>query len=185
VSPDQVSESFRHLGDRQVHRGRIWEVVVGSFEAPGGGRFERDIVRSPGSVAAVALHDDHTVTLVHQYRPAFDRRVHEIPAGMRDVANEPPETTIARELVEEVGLTAAALEPLVSFLPSPGMTDAVCHVFLATGLAEVARSTHGPEEDDMDVIRIPLTEALAMVDDGRIEDAKTVIGLLLAERRAR
>lgn len=176
---------FRHLGDRQVHEGHVWSVAVGTFESPDGHRFERDIVRSPGAVAAVALHDDGTVTLVRQYRPAYDDHVVEIPAGMRDVADEPLAVTAARELAEEVGLDAHALEPLIEFFPSAGMTDSVCHVFLATELTAVGRATAGPEEDEMEVLRIPLADALAMIDDGTIRDAKTVIGLLLVDRRRR
>jgi 8-oxo-dGTP pyrophosphatase MutT (NUDIX family) len=168
-----------------VHEGHIWHVVVGSFEAPDGEPFTRDIVRSPGAVGAVPLHDDGTVTLVRQYRPPFDRHIIEIPAGMRDVTDEPVETTARRELVEEVGIEAARLELLTEFLPSAGMTDSVLHVFLATGLSEVGREVHGPEESDMEVLRMPLEEAVAMVVDGRISDAKTVIGLLLTDRHVR
>jgi ADP-ribose pyrophosphatase len=175
---------FRHLGDRLVHAGHIWNVAVGSFEAPDGTQFERDIVRSPGAVAAVPLHDDATVTLIRQYRPTFDARIIEIPAGMRDVPGEPVEQTIVRELAEEVGLAASRLEPLVEFYPSAGMTDSVLHLFLATGLSDVPRAVHGPEESDMDVLRLPLADAVKMVTGGQIHDAKTVIGLLLAERRS-
>lgn len=177
--------AFRHLDDRRVHEGRVWNVAVGTFEAPDGRHFERDIVRSPGSVAALPLHDDGTVTLVCQYRPAYDERIIEIPAGMRDIPDEPLRVTALRELVEEVGLAATRLEPLIDFYPSAGMTDSVCHVFLATGLSAVERATHGPEEDDMQVLRVPLAEALSMIDDGSICDAKTVIGLLLTARRDR
>jgi ADP-ribose pyrophosphatase len=180
-----IEREFRHLGDRLVYQGHIWKVVVAEFVAPDGDQFTRDIVRSPGAVAAVPLHDDGTVVLVRQYRPPFDERIIEIPAGMRDVVGEPVELTAHRELAEEVGLEAGRLELLSRFVPAAGMTDSVLHVFLATGLREVARQTHGPEEADMEVLRLPLDEAVAMVVDGRICDAKTVIGLLLADRRRR
>ena len=101
---------------------------------------------------------------------------------MRDVPGEPTEITAARELVEEVGLQAGRLEHLVDMYSSPGMTDSVLTLYLATDLTPVARSTHGPEEDHMDVLDVPLSEAVAMVLAGQIHDAKTIIGLLLAER---
>jgi 8-oxo-dGTP pyrophosphatase MutT (NUDIX family) len=178
---------FRHLGDALVHQGYIWHVAVGSFEAPDGSRFERDIVRSPGAVAAVPLIFDAegnaSVVFVRQYRAPYDTFVLEIPAGMRDVADEPTETTAARELIEEVGLRAGRLEPLTQFYPSAGMTDSVLHLFVATDLTVVPPQPHGPEEQHLEVVHIPLGEALAMVDRGEIRDAKTIIGLLLVARR--
>lgn len=186
---------FRHLGDRVVHQGNIWRVAVGSFEAPDGEVFHRDIVRSPGAVGIVAVgggaldegerSGEPVVALVRQYRPAFDAAIWEIPAGMRDVPGEPPEVTAARELAEEVGLAATDIDLLARFYPSAGMTDSVVHVYLATGLSEVGRAAHGPEESHMEVARVPLADALAMVERGEIVDAKSVIGLLLAERRLR
>jgi ADP-ribose pyrophosphatase len=178
---------FRHLDDRLVHQGHVWHVAVGRFESPEGEVFERDIVRSPGAVAAVPLQFDAegvpSVVLVRQYRPPFDALVLEIPAGMRDVADEPTETTAARELVEEVGLRAGRLEPLLDFYPSAGMTNSVLYLYLATELEVVERDTHGPEEAFSEVVHLPLATAIDMVMAGEICDAKTIIGLLLVERR--
>lgn len=180
---------FRHLGDRLVHQGHIWHVAVARFESPDGEVFERDVVRSPGAVAAVPLLFDAegnpSVVLVRQYRPPFDRMLLEIPAGMRDVPGEPTAVTAARELVEEVGLRADRLEPLVDFYPSAGMTDSVSYLYLATELSPVERATHGPEEHHSEVVHLPLDEALAMIAGGEIHDAKTIIGLLLVERALR
>ena len=180
---------FRHLGDRPVHQGHVWHVAVGEFLSPDGEVFHRDIVRSPGAVAAVPLQfaDDGTpfVTLVRQYRPPYDGMVIEIPAGMRDVADEPTAITASRELVEEVGLQAGRLELLVEMYPSAGMTDSILHLYLATDLETVERDVHGPEETHMDVLQLPLAEAVDLVVAGEIHDAKTIIGLLLVERRLR
>lgn len=174
---------FRHLGDDPVYEGYIWKVSVGRFADPGGHEFTRDIVRSPGAVAIVAIdHAEHVVLLRH-YRPSVDRMVVEIPAGMRDVPGEDPLDTAKRELREEAGLEAAKWDLLHVFLPAPGMTDSTVHVYSARELRTVDRETHGPEEEYMEVMSVPLAEGLAMIHDGRIEDAKTVIGLLLAARR--
>lgn len=181
--------SFRHLGDELIHRGYIWNVVSGSFEDPEGRPFRRDIVRSPGAVAVVpVLHhdsDDPQVVLLRQYRAAFDAAIIEVPAGMRDVPDEVPEDTAKRELIEESGFAAGTLVELHRFLPSPGMTDAVLHVYLALDLTPVERRTHGPEEDHMDVLVVSLAEAVDMVTRGEIRDAKATIGLLLADRHLR
>jgi 8-oxo-dGDP phosphatase len=180
---------FRHITDRPAHQGYLWRVAVGEFESPDGERFTRDIVRSPGAVGAVPLRHrgDGTpyVTLVRQYRAPFDDFVIEIPAGMRDVADEPTELTAARELVEEVGLQPGRLEHLVDFYPAAGMTDSVLYLYLATELTEVARETHGPEEAHMEVLHVDLADAVDMVFSGEIHDAKTIIGLLMVERRLR
>ena len=179
---------FRHLGDRLVHQGYIWNVAVATFEAPDGELFERDVIRSPGAVGVIPLlYDDGvaTIVFVRQYRGALDRYVLEIPAGMRDIADEPPEVTAERELIEEAGLSAGSLEYLTHFYSSAGMTDSVLHIYLATDLVAVDRDVHGPEESHMDVVRLPLVEAVDMVVRGEIHDAKTVIGLLLLDRRLR
>jgi len=180
--------AFRHLGDRLVHRGYIWHVAVSTFESPDGELFERDIIRSPGAVGIVpVLFDDGVpiVVFVRQYRGPLDRYVLEVPAGMRDVPDEPLELTAARELAEEVGLVAGRLDYLSEFYPSAGMTDSVLHLYLATDLSAVERDVHGPEEVHMEVLRIPLAKAVEMVVAGEILDAKTVIGLLLVDRRWR
>jgi 8-oxo-dGTP pyrophosphatase MutT (NUDIX family) len=180
-------DGFRRIGEREVHRGHIWRVVVGTFESPDGSTFERDIVRSPGAVGVVPVLFDPegnpSVVLVRQYRPTLDRALTEIPAGMRDVDGEPPDETARRELAEEVGFAAGYLELLSVFTNSAGMTDATTHVYLATGLTPVPKSAHGPEEESMAVLQMSLADAVAEVEAGTITDAKTMVGLLLTERR--
>lgn len=180
---------FRRVGERAVHQGHIWHVVVADFEDPAGHIFHRDIVRSPGAVGVVPLVFDAegnpSVVLVRQYRPPFERAVIEIPAGMRDVPGEPAATTAERELVEEVGLAAGRVEHLVDVYPSPGLTDSVTAIFLATDCRATPRDVHGPEEEHSEVLHVPLEDALAMIDAGEIADAKTVTGLLVVERRLR
>ncbi len=171
-----------------MHQGHIWHVSVGTFEDPDGERFERDVIRSPGAVGIVpVVFDDGVpmVVFVRQYRAPLDRYVLEIPAGMRDVADEPPEVTAERELMEEVGLSPGRLDYLTHYYTSGGMTDSILHLYLATGLVPVERDVHGPEETHMDVLRLPLDEAVDMVVRGEIRDGKTVIGLLLIDRRWR
>jgi ADP-ribose pyrophosphatase len=184
---------FRRIGERTVHTGRVWSTVVATFQAPDGSTFERDVVRSPGAVAAVpvlaaaadAAAGDPTVALVAQYRPALGRVLIEVPAGMRDVAGEALEVTAERELAEEVGLRPARLELLGEIHPAVGMTDQITTIFLATGCTPVARTPEGPEEEHSEIVAVGLGEAVEWVVSGRITDAKSVAGLLLAERRLR
>jgi 8-oxo-dGTP pyrophosphatase MutT (NUDIX family) len=189
MSVDGGTSGFRHLDDRLVHQGYVWHVAVARFAAPDGEVFTRDLVRSPGAVAAVPVLFDAegnpSVVLVRQYRPPFDALVLEIPAGMRDVPDEPTEVTAARELEEEVGLRAGSIEHLLDFYPSAGMTDSVLYLYLATDLHPVERQTHGPEEAYSEVVHLPLHQAVAMALSGEIHDAKTIIGLLVVDRRLR
>lgn len=178
--------NFVHLGDQLVYRGHLWKVVSAEFRDPSGETFTRDIVRSPGAVGVVAVFPGQTksfdVVLVRQYRAAFDDYVLEIPAGMRDVEGEDPEATAHRELMEETGYRARSLELLHVFYPSPGMTDAALHIYLGTSLVLDERNSHGPEELDMEVLTVPIDVAVEMAVRGEIRDAKSVIGLLLAQR---
>ncbi len=180
---------FRRLGEREVHEAHVWRVVVSDFEGPAGERFQRTIVRSPGAVGVLPLvwdaEGNPSVVLLEQWRPPYEERILEIPAGMRDVADEPTDETARRELVEEAGLAAARVDLLSEFYPSPGLTDSVTSVYLATGCTAVERAPHGPEEEHSRLLHLPFEDAMAMVLDGRIRDAKTVIALLLAERRLR
>ncbi len=174
---------FRLLGEEVVHRGYAIEVAVGTFEGPDGTRFTRDLVHHPGAVAVLPLHDDGTATLVRQYRAPLDAWLLEIPAGLRDVADEPTDVTAGRELAEEVGLAADRLELLCRFHNAAGHSDEEVHVYLGTGLRPVDRDVQGVEEEHMVVERHHLDDLAAMVADGRITDAKTVIAVALARLR--
>ena len=182
-----MTGTFRRRSETVVHEGYAWNVVLAEFEAPDGSAFTRDIVRSPGAVGVLPLEFDAegnpSVVLVSQYRPPYERTVVEIPAGMRDIAGEDTAEVARRELAEEVGLAAGELELLTEIMPSPGMTDSVTTLYLATGCRPVPHDRHGPEEEYMTLLHLPLDDALAMVERGEIADAKSVVALLLTERR--
>jgi 8-oxo-dGTP pyrophosphatase MutT (NUDIX family) len=172
---------FRRLREREIHSGHVITLVEGEFETPEGEVISRDIVRHPGAVSVVPLDGDDVV-LVRQYRAAVEKDLLEIPAGKRDVVDEPPAETARRELVEEIGFTADDLVPLATFYNSVGFSDEFSHVFLATGLRPVPMDRQGPEEMHMTIERIPVDEVASAIATGRIVDAKTIIGLLGALR---
>ncbi len=169
--------------ERELYRGPIISLAQGTFTAPDGTTFERDLVHHPGAVSVVPVTEDGQAVLVRQYRAVVDEHLLEIPAGKRDVAGEPPEATARRELAEEVGLAAGRLEPLARFYNSVGFSDELSHVFLGLDLTEVGRDTQGIEEEHMTIERVALADVPAMVADGRLLDAKTIIGLTLARER--
>lgn len=185
MTKDSPAPDFRRISTEPLYVGRVFTLTQEIFESPAGQRFDRQIVRHNGAVAVVALHDDHSVSLILQYRPAIGARIFEIPAGLCDRLDEPREDAARRELQEEVGLAASSMELLGDTTPAPGLTDERVTIYLARGLTHVGASAEGPEEDDLVVHRMPLTDALAMIDRGEIIDGKTVIGLLRTERLLR
>jgi 8-oxo-dGTP pyrophosphatase MutT (NUDIX family) len=171
---------FRRLGEREVFGGHLIRVALGTFVSPDGEEFEREVVHHPGAVVVVPRHDDGRVTLVRQYRAAVGSELLEVPAGKRDVAGEEPEVTAHRELAEEVGLRAGRLRLLARFYNSPGFSDELTHLYLAGDLEPCATDAQGFEESHMSIEHVLLADYPAMVSDGRIIDAKTIVGLALA-----
>jgi ADP-ribose pyrophosphatase len=166
------------LSSEDVYRGRVFTVSVDRVREQGR-EYARDVVRHDGSGAVVPVHDDGTVSLVRQYRHPAVNYLLEIPAGSRD-SFEPPEACARRELEEEMGLVAESFELLTEFFVSPGFCGEKMWVYLATGLAETKAS---PEDDEnLEVVRLPLARALEMISTNEIEDAKTIIGLMLAAK---
>jgi 8-oxo-dGTP pyrophosphatase MutT (NUDIX family) len=174
---------FRLIDERPLATGAVIELKVGTFESPDGTRFERDIIRHPGAVTVVPLTDDDHVLLVRQYRAAIDTEMLEIPAGKRDVPGEATEVTAARELEEEVGRKAGRIELLGRFYNSPGFCDELSWSYLARDLSEVGNDLQGVEEQYLTVESVALDDVDAMIAEGAIVDAKTIIGLTLALRR--
>lgn len=154
------------------------DVVVGDGE-----ELVRYTVVHPGAVAVVPLVGDRTVLMVRQYRAPVGRDVLEIPAGKRDVDGEAPEDTARRELVEEVGQRPGRLVGLAEFYNSPGFCDEYTHLFLGLDLERASsRQELRAEERHMTVERVALDDVDAMVRAGEIVDAKSIIGLVLAQR---
>lgn len=165
-----------------VHQGAIVHTEVLQVRTPEGDLVERQVVRHPGAVAVVAMHQGDVV-LVEQYRAALDANLIEIPAGKRDIDGEPLETAAARELVEEVGLEPTALTHLGTFFTAAGFSDEDIAIFFCDDATDVGRAVDGVEEAHSLIHRIPVAEIGHWLVDGRINDAKTLIGLYWARER--
>ncbi len=165
------------------YSGPVFTVVTDEVTMPGGGTAARDYVRHVGAVGVVALDDDGRVVLVRQYRHAVGRALWELPAGLMDVDGEDLAVAAARELTEEADLVAGRLDLLVDVHTSPGFSDEVVRLFLARDLTPVAddrRHDRRDEEAGMQVARVELDEAVAMVFAGEITNGPAVAGLLAA-----
>ena len=125
------------------------------------------------------------VILVRQYRAAIDRELLEVPAGKRDVSDEPVELTAHRELEEEVGMRAGSMVKLAEFYNSPGFCDEHSFLFLATDLTPCATDFQGHEEQHMTIERVPLDSLADLVAAGDLTDGKSIIALSLAREHLR
>ena len=161
-----------------LYCGKIFDVALERVTLPNGAIKEREVVRHPGAAAMVPLLDDGEVVLIRQYRHAVGRFLWEIPAGTLERGESPMECA-RRELVEETGYEAANLEKLTEILPAPGYTDERIHIFLATGLMPAEQKLD--DDEVLDLQPTAFDTALGMITEGEIQDAKTIIGLLLAK----
>ena len=171
------------ISSRRVYAGRIVKLDVDRVRFPDGSEGELEMIRHAGASAVVPFLSDPTgpdpqVLLIRQYRYAADGYLYEIPAGVLDHADEEPAACAARELKEETGCTAERLEHLMTMYTTPGFTDERIHLYMAVGLTQ-GETAHEADEF-VEVVPTPLSEALAMLERGEIQDAKTALGLLYA-----
>lgn len=171
------------LGSTVRHTGMIWDVVRDRIDLGTAGVVEREYVRHPGAVAVLAVDDDDRVLLLQQYRHAVRHELWEPPAGLLDVAGEPPPAAARRELAEEADLVAAEWAVLIDWFTSPGGMNEAVRVFLARGLTpvpEAERHVRTGEEHGMSTIWVPLDEAKDAVIGGRVHNPAAVVGILAA-----
>ena len=169
------------LESRILHRGRFITFRIDTIRDAAGRPGVREVVEHPGAVAILAIDGDD-VLLVRQYRTPIGRVLLELPAGtldrLADGTVEDPDVAATRELGEETGHRAGRWRLLARFWSAPGFTEELMHLYLATDLQPI-EAYMGPDEDEhLEVERLPWREAVEMAKSGRIEDAKTLVGLL-------
>jgi 8-oxo-dGTP pyrophosphatase MutT (NUDIX family) len=172
---------FETASSETLYTGKIFALRRDQVRMPGGKAATREVVEHLGAVAIVALDEDNKIPMVYQYRHAFGRRLWELPAGLLDVAGEPPHVGAARELEEEVGLRAGIWQVLVDLNTAPGYSDESVRVYLATGLSEVSRPEAHDEEADMTMRWYPIEEAARRVFSGEIVNSIAIAGILSAQ----
>ena len=168
------------VSSRLIYDGRIVKLEVYDVVLPNDNLTQREIVNHPGAVAMVPLDDEHNILMVRQFRLAANRVMLEIPAGTLE-PNESPITCAERELQEEIGYKPGLLEPLGGIFVAPGYTTEFIHMFLATDLSE--SSLEMDSDEFIEVERIALADALNLIENGEIVDAKTATGILKVARR--
>ena len=166
-----------------VYAGRVWDVRSDTVRY-GDGEIVRQYVDHPGAAAVVAVDDEERVLLIQQYRHPIRHRDWEIPAGLLDVAGEPPIETARRELAEEADLVAASIEPLVSVFTTPGGNDEVVHVFLARQLTSASATfARTDEEADIRLEWVALADVVDAILAGRMRNGILVAGVLAAAEK--
>lgn len=164
---------------RRIYDGRVINLRLDTVLMPDGKMSQREIVEHRGAVAMIPLHADKTVVLVRQFRRPVAAAMLEIPAGTRD-AQEDIELCARRELAEEVNLSAGRMVKLFHSYVAPGYSTEVIHTFLALDLTPTVG--HTDEDEFLEVVRLPLDEAIAKISHGEIIDSKTISGLLFVDR---
>lgn len=159
---------------KHIYTGIVVNLNVDTVTLPNGLTVDLEVVRHPGAAAVVPLKDDGTVVLIRQFRHAAGGFIYEIPAGKLHPGEDPSVCAI-RELEEEIGYRAGTLELLSSIFTAPGFTDEVIHIYKATGLS-VGRQQLDRDEV-LEVVEMSLPEAMRMILNGEIRDAKSIVGL--------
>ena len=159
-----------------------FEVVELTQLDQSGRTVRRQIARHPGAVVILPMVEENRVCLIRNYRVSVDQTLLELPAGTMETG-EPPEITARRELIEETGYRAERIELAYKFFTSPGITDELMYLYVATGLTAGEAAREAGEDIENHVV--DFDDALRMITDGSIADAKTIVGLMLFDQTRR
>jgi 8-oxo-dGDP phosphatase len=179
-----AAASWPVMASEKLAEGVIVRVRRDVVQMPDGEQVGREVVEHPGAVGIVAMDEAGQVLLIRQYRHPAGRLLWEIPAGLRDVAGEPPLKTAQRELLEEAGYLAADWQVLADFFTSPGITSERLRVYLARSLRRVpdAEREYVPdhEEAHLTIEWAPLDVVVARILSGNLHNGVMMIGVLTA-----
>ena len=164
----------RRAMKKSIYKGKIIDLSVETVTLPNGATANLEVITHPGAAAVVPMKDDRTVVMIRQYRHAVGGFIYEIPAGKLH-RGEDPKDCAAREVEEETGYKVGRLEPLLSFLTTPGFTNEIIHIFVGRELSPGTQ--HLDADEILEIIEMPLDQAIVRINAGEIQDAKTIIGL--------
>ena len=169
----------KKLSSEEIFDGVAIHLFRDEILLPNGNKGVREVVRHPGAVCVIPITDEGEVIFVNQFRYALDRVTLEVPAGKLEKGEDPMEAAL-RELSEETGVTAQNIEPLDALYTSPALIDEIIYMYIATGLSQGEQ--HLDDDEFVNAVKIPLSEAIDMVMSGKILDAKTQLIILKAAK---
>lgn len=169
----------RTIERKRIFDGRILKLELHQVMLENGRTAERELIFHQGGVGVLPITDKGEVILVKQFRKPYDSETIEIPAGKKEPGEE-PESCAVRELEEETGIKAEKLTFLADMYPSPGYTDEIVHIYKAEGLTYGEMSAD--EDEFIEVLKYPISDAVEMISGGYIKDAKTIIAILMAAK---
>lgn len=173
---------FTLLKKEKLYSGKIIDLTVDQLQYPSGNKTIREIVEHPGGAVILAVFDNQDILLIKQYRHPFAAEVIELPAGKLE-KTEDPLICAQRELREETGYTAGRWKPLTSIYTTPGFCNEILHIFLAQELSlHHAGQSLEEGERSIQLMRMPIKDAVSMIESGEIKDGKTIAGILLGIR---
>jgi ADP-ribose pyrophosphatase len=184
-NPTSDGSPLEPIESTLLHDGRIVRLTIDRVQYPDGSVGDLEMIRHSGAAAVLPVLDplsdpDPRIILIHQFRYAAGGFVYEVPAGRPDRPGEPWDVCARRELQEETGYDAGSLLLMTSIFTTPGFTDERIHLFLATDLSE--GETQFDHDEFMEPVVMPFSDAISMIRDGRITDAKTLCTLMYADR---
>ncbi len=169
----------KKLSSEEIFDGVAIHLFRDEILLPNGNKGVREVIRHPGAVCVIPVTEDGEVIFVNQFRYAFNKVTLEVPAGKLEKGEDPLEAAM-RELSEETGLSARNVVYLGELYTTPALIDEVIHMYLATDLVEGEQ--HLDEDEFINTLTMPLSEAVEKVMNGEIKDAKTQTILLKAEK---
>ena len=169
-------EECKRIRRELMHHGVIVDFYKDAMRMPNGHEVDWDLISHKGAAAVVAVRDDGRLFMVRQYRNPLERVTLELPAGALNFREEPPEDCARRELEEETGHMAGKMEHLVDIFTTVAFCDEKISIYVATDLKPTKQ--HLDEDEFLDVYTYPIEELIQMIYDGKIQDSKTICGLM-------
>lgn len=171
---------FKLLQREKKYHGKIVDLTVDHLQYPSGTKTIREIIEHPGGAVVVALFENNDILLIKQYRHPFAKEVIELPAGKLDTGEDPLHCA-QRELQEETGYASSEWNKLTAMYTTPGFCNEVLHIFEAKNIHPSEKGQALEEgEASIQLLRVPIAEAVAMIERQEIVDGKTIVGIMMS-----